>query len=78
MHTRTAAFRDVNAQAFWRILSVLRKQTLELPNRVVRDINHFQKYDLGVSKSKMAGTARCALPTMQIRISNAEARNKSE
>src|SRR5205814_7747589 len=31
-------------------------------NSVVRDINHFQKYDLGVSKSKMAGTARCAVP----------------
>jgi hypothetical protein len=62
MHTRTAAFRDVNAQAFWRIFSVLRKQTLELPNSVVRDINHFQKDDFGVSKSKMAGTARCAVP----------------
>jgi hypothetical protein len=47
MHTRAAAFRDVNAQAFWRIFSALRKQTLELPNSVVRDINHFRKIRLG-------------------------------
>jgi hypothetical protein len=47
MHTRTAASRHVNAQAFWRVFSALRKQTLELPNSVVRDINHFRKIRLG-------------------------------
>src|SRR5439155_24299638 len=43
MQTRTAAFCDLYAQTFPRILHVRCKQTSELPNSVVGDVNHLHK-----------------------------------
>jgi hypothetical protein len=59
MQTGTAAFGHFHAQASMRIFRSLRKQTLELSNSVVRDVNHRpKKYGCEVSKSKdMDGTA---------------------
>jgi hypothetical protein len=53
LQTRTAAFCDLNAQTFPGIFRPRFEQTSELPNCVVRDVNHlYGKYGTGVSKSK--------------------------
>jgi hypothetical protein len=53
MQTGTAAFGHFYTQAFLRSVCSLREQSLELPNSVVRDVNHCpEKYVFGVCKSK--------------------------
>jgi DNA mismatch repair protein MutL len=56
MQTGTAAFGHFYSQASVRIFPSLRKQTPELSNSVVRDVNHCaKKYRCEVSKSKTRG-----------------------
>jgi hypothetical protein len=67
LQTRTAAFCDLNAQTFPGIFRPRCEQTPELPNSVVRDVNHrHRKYGSGLSKSKAANTVAlvgsCQLP----------------
>jgi hypothetical protein len=53
VQTGTAALGHFYSQAFSRIFRSLRKQTLELSNSVVRDVNHRpEKYGCEASKSK--------------------------
>src|SRR5262249_43935771 len=64
MQTGTAAFGHFYSQASARIFRSLRKQTPELSNSVVRDVNHCtRKYG-------------CAVPKSKILISNIEYLNK--
>jgi hypothetical protein len=67
LQTRTAAFCDLNAQTFPGIFRRRCEQTSELPNCVIRDVNHLdRKYGTGLSKSKAANTVdlvgSCQLP----------------
>jgi hypothetical protein len=60
LQTRTAAFCDLNAQTFPGIFRLRCEQTSELPNSVVRDVNHLdRKYGTGLSKSKGCKRCRC-------------------
>jgi DNA mismatch repair protein MutL len=53
MQTGTAAFSYFYSQAPMRLFWSLREQIPELPNSVVRDVNHYpQKYDCDLPKSK--------------------------
>jgi hypothetical protein len=53
METGTTAFRHFYSQAFSRVFRSLRKQTSELLNSIIRDVNHRSvKYGYEVSKSK--------------------------
>jgi hypothetical protein len=53
LQTRTAAFCNLNPQTLSGIFRLRSKQGLELPNSVVRDVNHLdRKYGTGLSKSK--------------------------
>src|SRR5713101_7012552 len=55
LQTRTAAFCDLHAQTFPRILCLRCEQTSELPNSVVSDVDHFYvKYGGAFAKSKHA------------------------
>jgi hypothetical protein len=55
MQTRTTAFRHLDAQTFLGAFFPRRKETLELSNSVVCDINHAHtKYGCSVTKSKLA------------------------
>jgi DNA mismatch repair protein MutL len=64
MQTGTAALGNVDSQAFLRIVRSLRKQTLELANGVVRDVNHcYKKYGCEVSSQRTAMTP-CAVPVI--------------
>src|SRR5580765_3925543 len=58
MQAGTASFGHFYTQTFSRAFRSLRKQTLELSNRVVRDVNHrVEKYGYEVLKSKNQATA---------------------
>jgi hypothetical protein len=53
VQTGTASFAHFYSQTFSRVFRSLRKQTLELSNSIVRDVNHrVEKYGYEVSKSK--------------------------
>jgi hypothetical protein len=55
MQARTAAFDNLDAQTLLRMLVLGWKQSLELPNSVVRNTNHVSaKYGYDVTKSKVA------------------------
>jgi len=43
METGTTAFRHFYSQAFFRVFRSLRKQTSELSNSIIRDVNHRTK-----------------------------------
>jgi hypothetical protein len=64
MQTGTAAFGHFYTQTFSRVFRSLRKKTLELSNRVVRDVNHrAKKYGYEASKSKDQAAALCRSTT---------------
>jgi DNA mismatch repair protein MutL len=53
MQTGTAAFGHFYSQALVRLFRSLREQIPELPNSVVRNVNHYlEKYDCDIPKSK--------------------------